>query len=169
MFSTCSPVFCCLSARGLEVFLHFWQSWPTVPPLPPFIFWQISSPDFNRGADYAIRIITRTPQIFRPSAIPGERVGGWGFWGRTKFEFTFEHLVSNLTKKIRTWTSMVIKSKNPMVNLNTKRFLKTLCSLPSPDYSNYKKNLTLTFHNKLRSFGHILTSKPNILRNSNTK
>ena len=30
MFSTCSPVFCCLSARGLEVSLHFWQSWPTV-------------------------------------------------------------------------------------------------------------------------------------------
>ena len=30
MFSTCSPIFCCLSARGLEVSLHFWQSWPTV-------------------------------------------------------------------------------------------------------------------------------------------
>ena len=30
MFSTCSPVFCCLSARGLEVSSHFWQSWPTV-------------------------------------------------------------------------------------------------------------------------------------------
>ena len=30
MFSTFSPVFCCLSARRLEVSLHFWQSWPTV-------------------------------------------------------------------------------------------------------------------------------------------
>ena len=30
MFSTCSPVFCCLNARGLEVSLHFWRSWPTV-------------------------------------------------------------------------------------------------------------------------------------------
>ena len=40
MFSTYSPVFYCLSARGLdvsvtitskfEVSLHFWQSWPTV-------------------------------------------------------------------------------------------------------------------------------------------
>ena len=30
MLSTCSPIFCCLSARGLEVSLHFWQSWPTV-------------------------------------------------------------------------------------------------------------------------------------------
>ena len=30
MFSTCSPLFCCLSNRGLEVSLHFWRSWPTV-------------------------------------------------------------------------------------------------------------------------------------------
>ena len=30
VFSTCSPVFCCLSTRGLEVSLHFWLSWPTV-------------------------------------------------------------------------------------------------------------------------------------------
>ena len=30
IFSTFSPTFCCLSARGLEVSLHFWQSWPTV-------------------------------------------------------------------------------------------------------------------------------------------
>ena len=30
MVSTCSPIFCCLSARGLEVSLHSWQSWPTV-------------------------------------------------------------------------------------------------------------------------------------------
>ena len=28
MFSTCSPVFCCLSTRGLEVSLHIWRSWP---------------------------------------------------------------------------------------------------------------------------------------------
>ena len=30
MSYTCSPIFCCLSARGLEVSLHLWQSWPTV-------------------------------------------------------------------------------------------------------------------------------------------
>ena len=30
MFSKCSQVFCCISARGLEVSLHFWRSWPTV-------------------------------------------------------------------------------------------------------------------------------------------
>ena len=30
MFSTCSPIFCCLSTRRLEVSLYFWQSWPTV-------------------------------------------------------------------------------------------------------------------------------------------
>ena len=33
MFSTCSTTFCCLSARGLEVSLHFCQSWSTVCPL----------------------------------------------------------------------------------------------------------------------------------------
>ena len=38
MFSTCSPIFCCLSARGLEVSLHFWQSWPTVWRLRTFAY-----------------------------------------------------------------------------------------------------------------------------------
>ena len=42
MFSTCSPVFCCLSARGLEVSLHFWQSWPTVHRLHNQIFFELT-------------------------------------------------------------------------------------------------------------------------------
>jgi hypothetical protein len=40
MFSTCSPVFCCLSARGLEVSLHFWRSWPTVRPVGRPVPWK---------------------------------------------------------------------------------------------------------------------------------
>ena len=43
MFFTCSTAFCCLFAIGLEVSLHFWQSWPTVHSVHPIRFGNLST------------------------------------------------------------------------------------------------------------------------------
>ena len=65
MFPTCSPIFCCLSTRGLDVFLHFGQSWPTVRH-PQILEDQLTL--FKPVGTDCLDLFA--PMIFRPSYDP---------------------------------------------------------------------------------------------------